>query len=244
MPKSKRSDWTVFFDLSRPCLYGQSKDSKKIQFDTYKKNGKKWVRGFNIVVENSTQKVAIDKAEQMALRLTNLITAYYNAGYVWAKMSGSLSTKKKKLGIYIDSTKNRNREIKLDLNLDHPKFHSLLKRDSRFNQQLAYFSRGIKASEENDPITMIKEFYQVFNEEHLHHNARPYKSLRDVLSHARITNKKTKEQLKENFPNLNFDFRPSKVHLDTTSTKNLKYLRKIADELKTDASFYMWKIFV
>jgi len=182
----------------------------------------------------------MNKAYRIAARFSHLITATYDSyRYPILTSYGSVDDK-----IYRDVQiiQRKKNESNFSINLAGKKSQALLTRDSRFNQQLLHYSRGIKALEENDPVNMIREFYQVFNEENMHRRIKRYKPLRDVLNHPRITNAKTKARLLENFPYLEFDFRPSKVHIDTTSANNFRYLLQIADDLRYEAECYMWKI--
>ncbi len=243
MAKILKTDWVFRYRLEPDhYVYGSIINSKDVTFISKTIKKRKQLVGFSIKIRNSTLKKAEHIATLRAKRLTNFLSASENRYF-----SSSLVSYRSKMingKRHAGSTFGITAEIVRTVNLENKGLDSMLSRDSAFNQKMAHISRGLKASEDSDPITMIKEFYDVFNEDNIPRKISRFKPLRDVLSHRKINRERTKNQLKENFPNLKIDFRPKKIHLDITNPKNLKELREAADILKIEAMSYTFKLYL
>lgn len=233
---SNKVNWTFHFSLSRKIVKGTNQNPSNIRFVTKNEGGRSWITGFRIIVKKTTENRAHDIATRQASRLANIITAKFST-YHFSTLTQYISSKfpdgKRRGRIIMGIQGDIIRTLDIDL---EGRLGSMLRRDSKKNQQLAHFARGIKASEENDPITMIKEFYQVFDENTMPASVRLYRPLRHVLSHDKITRPQTITNLRRNFPQLKFSYRARKVQFDLTSTTKIEILRKIADDLEREAS--------
>lgn len=235
MKRVKKRNWQIIIKLSSELEAGRVTDSEEFKALKVIHGEKTWITGFIMLVKNSTFDNAIHTAQLKARRLTNLLVSE-NRSYCYPIIKSASSTDGK-IEREVNSVASPIRDSKVDLDFTYKVLRSRLNRDSRINQQMAHFARGVRASEEDDPVNMIKEFFQVFNEENMHPRIKRYKPIRDLLNHPRITSKKTRELLNQNFSYMDFDFRPSKMHFDINSSKNLSLLREIGDELRTEAFF-------
>ncbi|MDH3695910.1 MAG: hypothetical protein OEQ94_10475 [Nitrosopumilus sp.] len=236
---SKKNNFFFEYTLTPDhYLMGKLPKLSDIEFKSEEENGKKKLNGFIISTKDSTFNKAEETAMMKARRLTNYISFIQGRHFSYFLKNNWSDVKdgKRSLRVYGVSTGEIIRTI--DINLSSTSLSSLLKRDSKFNQQLAHYSRGLKASADSDPITMFKEFYQVFDEKLLETKNEEYKLLRDLINHPKLDNPKIKK-IKTKFPKFRFDSRPKKVHLDLTLETNLKILREIATELKHKALIHM-----
>lgn len=237
---SKKNNFFFEYKLTPDhYLMGTINKLSNIEFKSEEENGKKKLIGFIISTKDSTFNKAEEIAEMKARRLTNYISFIQGRHFSFFLKNHWSDVKdgKRSFGVYFRTTGEIIRTI--DIDLSSRSLSSLLKRDSKFNQQLAHYNRGLKASADSDPITMFKEFYQIFDEKLLEKENEEYKLLRDLISHPKLNNPKIKK-IKTKFPKFRFDSRPKKVHLDLTLEPNLKILREIADELKHKALAYMY----
>jgi hypothetical protein len=99
--------------------------------------------------------------------------------------------------------------------------------DNILNDSYEHYSRGILALDENnDPVTAIREFYQIIennkNKFEKTDFVIKYKSLRDTLSHGSKTWKETRDNLEKEF-NKQFEF-TERGTFDYASKKNISNL--------------------
>jgi len=241
--KTKKTDWEFRYSLEPDhYVYGKISNSNNVTFISKIKNKKKLLVGFIIKVHNSTLKKAQEIATFRAGRLTNHISA--TQGRYFSSALVSYRSKVVNGKQHVGTTFGIKAEIVRTVDLENKALDSMINRDSSFNQKMAHISRGLKASEGSDPITMIKEFYDVFNEDNLPKKIERFKPLRDILSHRKINRPNTMSLLKKNFPNLKIDFRPKKIHLDITNSTNMKELREEAEFLKMEAVSYTFKLYL
>lgn len=233
---STKRNWEFRYRIKPDhLLFGKLPNLQNLKFDSEEKDGTKRLVGFTIKIKNSTLKRGEDIANLKATRLVNYLSGVYprhfsvRLAHVESNWKGG--TKHTKFFMEIRG------DVIFSINIkDSPiKLQSLLKNDSRLNQKLAHFNRGLEASDNSDPITMIKEFYQVFDEEKDKKKIEKYRLIRHLLSHPILNDPRIKN-IRKKYPKLKFDSRPTSLHLDITSQKNLNELRKIADDLKQVAT--------
>lgn len=182
--------------------------------------------GFTIKAKDLSEE-SLDHVVQQANRLTNLLShivgifVYHDRPEVTRIENGQRIT----------MPLNQNQK-KFDLDLTDPRITSVLS-DGILNRKLAHAARGLKASDENDPDEMVKEFHKAMMDENVPHLEK-YNHLRDGVSHSQLGGK-TVRSLKSQFKmdtTTNQD--SGKESLDRTDPKTrmklLQDARKYKDE--------------
>ncbi|MDN5847404.1 MAG: hypothetical protein L0H53_14155, partial [Candidatus Nitrosocosmicus sp.] len=97
------------------------------------------------------------------------------------------------------------------------------------NYDYSYYNRALRAAKNLDFSGAIRDFYQIIenNVNELQH-LNKYSSLRDLLSHSKITYQTTKDKLKTDFP----EIKTVNDRFDYSSSENFRYLRLHCDYLR------------
>jgi hypothetical protein len=219
------------FRLSEECLVGNIRSSQKIKFWVKDNGDKKLLTGFSIIIKGSRESVGIFEANQKAVILSNFLTVKYGK-YIRSFFIGF--SKLNKQGTQpVTRLQNYSwlhiRKLNFDFK-DSITSDILGDRDKGILYDHA--SRGIKAAEDQDPVTMVREFYQII-EANVPTRLNKFQYLRDVLSHGDQIRDDTKENLEREFGKNYFTF-TSKKHFDYTSSRNIERLNEQARYLKNE----------
>jgi hypothetical protein len=224
------------FELSDKCIVENLGNSDNIEFRILEEGSKKYVTGFSILMENLSRDVAKYGAMQKATVLSNVISVRYGR-YTHAHLIGyNRILKSGKQRVSREFRIRSKRIRKLDFSLKNEEISSLMD-NVELNQLYEHASRGIKADDDEDPVTMIREFYQVIEKKNVNDmatNLRKFKWLRDTLSHNPKFTDRAIKNLKIYFRNNYFVFTPS-GHFDYTSPKNIERLKSQARSLMKKA---------
>ncbi len=214
------------FTISEKCEILNLGNSDDVVFYVEDNLGKKLLTGFSITINNSTESVATFNAKQKALILSNFISVKYGKyirssleGFSRVNHHGTLRVTK-----LIGMRWSHIRELKLDLK---DKTTSSALNDTEKNILYEHASRGIKAAQDEDPVTMIREFYQVIEGKGIPNYLKKFKYLRHVLSHNGPIHGNTKRNLEQGFKKGYFRFSPKNA-FDYTSPQNIERLNEQA----------------
>jgi len=220
-------------------LFVNLRDSKDIAFHITTIENKKFLTGFSVDVKDSTEAVARNIANEKAARLSNIISVK-SGRYVFETLSG-FDAIRKGGPVFISSLLTINSAIKkeLDLDLNDKRISSILGRNTKTALLYDFVSRGIKAAEDQDPVTMIREFHKVIEETKLS-SEKKYRSLRNMVSHRGPLKQETILQVRENFGSDYFHF--TGRYFDINSQKNKERLRNAANRLARKVIQYIQEI--
>lgn len=188
--------------------------------------------GFAIRVSSADPDNGKVIAIQKATKLTNLLSVkigefvYHNRPEMTVVRNGKTT---RTISYTIDVVLVK----KIDLDLKKPEILSLINNNSKINQKLAHFARGLKATEENDPIVMIREFYQVIEGEGLS-NQEKYRCLRNVVHDKEVQDDVS--QIVSNEFGISFlkNTKTNGNYIDYTSVETINKLKIAAQSLKAD----------
>jgi len=196
-------------------------NSQEIEFITEKKGGKKFLTGFLLTIKDTTESVAMFNAKQKATNLSNFISVRYWY-YVRPIFEGFSRHNKDGTITIIKYSKHGWRNIN-DLNFDSNDIivQGILN-DTERNILYEHVSRALKAADDEDPVTIIRESYHVIEKNRPGH-LNKFESLRDVLSHKGPIWKSTIQNLENGFGKGYFTFTPNN-DFDYTSPQNIEHL--------------------
>jgi hypothetical protein len=149
---------TFQFTLSQPCEVKYLRNSQQIEFIIEEKGDKKLLTGFLLTIKDTTESVAIFNAKQKAISLSNFISMRYwhyirpiFEGFSRHNKDGTIiSIKYSKHGWwYID-------ELNFDSN---DRTVQRILNDKERNILYEHVSRALKAADDEDPVTIIRELY-------------------------------------------------------------------------------------
>jgi hypothetical protein len=229
--KAETSILQFEFDEKIP-ISGTITDSEDIKF--LWDEAKTAVSGFEITIEGSTEEKISNAIEQVASRLTNILSSItgnpinYKPPKIKKIRNGQTSS-------IVSSTLKIGwlRSIGID-NIDISKLSSLLDSDSKLSMQLAHAHNGQRAFFRNDFPHAIREFYLVFE-----YTGRPedqkYKNLRHAVSHVRLCDPNAINDLQTNFSI------PIQVgqELNVNDPQIKKILYNHTRELRDSVGFYL-----
>jgi hypothetical protein len=224
------------FQLSNGIQANKLVDSHDIQCLLEVREGKKFVVGFSVLIQNMKKVSATYQAKQKAIALANFIsvrsrtqTRPIYTGYNIIMKNGRERVRRDVVFRY--------KHIKeLELDLTDKRIYTLLSNQEQA-QLYNYASRGIRGDDEDDYVGMIRDFYQIIEKKdwkRLPADLKEFKWLRDVLSHKGIRTKIAIQEIKNSFGTDYFDLTPA-GYFDYTSSKNIQHLRKSAKRLMKKA---------
>ena len=212
---------TFHFRLSQACEVIYLGNSQGIEFITEEKGGKKFLTGFRLTIKETTESVAVFSAKQKAINLSNFISVKYwhhvspiFEGFSRRNKNGTITT----TAYYKHGWRNIN-----DLNFDSNDMtvqHIL--NDTERNILYEHVSRALKAADNEDPVTIIRELYHVI-ERNRPDYLNKFENLRDVLSHKGPIWRSTIQNLEDGFGQGYFTFTPNN-DFDYTSPQNIEHL--------------------
>jgi len=223
------------FELSTQLSANLLVNSDDIKFCLEVRKAKKNVTGFSVLVRNMRRDPALYYAMQKAITLINFINVKCatNVLPIYRGYNAIMKNREKPRSESIHRWMHI-RDLNLDLN--DKRISSLLN-----NQEHAllynYASRGIQSYYNQDPVGMIRDFYQIIekkNWKQLPSDLKKFKWLRDVLSHKGIRADIAISEVKKSFGTDYFDLTPA-GYFDYTSSKNIRHLRKAAKSLMKKA---------
>jgi hypothetical protein len=224
-------DRKVDFRLSEDCLIDNVGSSQKVKFWVKNNGGNKLLTGFSIITKEFAESVAIFDANQKAVILSNFLTVKYGK-YIRSFFIGF--SKLNKDGTQtVTGLQNYSWLHIRKLNVDFKdSITAVILQDKDKGILYDHASRGIKAVEDQDPVTMIREFYQII-ETNTPTHLKKFQSLRHVLSHGNPIDSDTIRNLESEFGQNYFTF-TSKKHFDYTSPRNIERLNEQARYLKNE----------
>jgi hypothetical protein len=230
----RRFDWIFEFGLTERCPYTSIENSSSIELKTEIDEDKKirYVTGFSIFIQYSSEEMAKNKVERQAKVLTDIISVKRER-YVSYYMIGRSMIRPDKTRRVTRELILRNNILKeLKIDLKENRIASSIKSDLPRNQQFYHASLGLRASEFELYDIAIREFYQVIEiaKSALPEGAR-YEHLRHALSHPGKLQKDTIQALQDNFGKDYFDL-TIRNQFDSTSPKNKAHLKIEADNLR------------
>lgn len=223
----------ILFDFrlsDRVYIGGRTVSSEDIEL-RLDPSDKKHLIGFTIKLRDLPDETARIIAFQKAKRLINLLSimtrsfVYHDQPTV-TKIGGGKT--ERALSFTADAFLVKD----FDLDLSQDELSSLLAKNSKLNQQVLHATRGIKASQESDPVDMLKEFYQVIEGEVDFPRREQYEYLRNGVSHLEL-DERTINALKNQF-GLECTRNPEtgRFSLDTSSPVVIAILIEEANKLK------------
>jgi hypothetical protein len=225
------ADRKFYFSLSERCRINRLKNSNYVEFDIENNNCDYFLKGFWILEKNRVESVGRFDATQKAIVLSNYISVTYGK-YTCPSLMGVSEDNKDGTWRVSKSVRTRYIHIKeLDFDLNDPQLSSVFS-DQDKNIKYEHASRGIKAAQEEDPVTMIKEFYQVIENSEPPHLVR-FKFLRHILSHKGPIYTSTIKDLGSGFGNGYFTFTLNN-DFDYTSPTNIDHLVQQAKILQNE----------
>lgn len=212
---------TFHFTLTKRCRIVNLGNSEQIEFIVDEEQDKSFLRGFYITTKDQVESVARFNAKQRAINLSNFISVKYLhhvrpilEGFSMRNKDGSITVSK-----FIQHGWLNINELNFDSN------DIIVQRilgDTEKNILYDHASRALKAAEEEDPVTTIKELYHVIEANRpIHLNK--FEHLRNVLSHKGPLRENTIRSLENGFGKDYFTFTP-RGDFDYTSPQNIERL--------------------
>jgi hypothetical protein len=217
------------FSLTEQCQIKNLENSQEVEFIIENKGNKRFLTGFLINTKDPSEDVATFNATRKAINLSNFIGVRY-WHYVRPILEGfsdnQTITKYSKHGwLHIN-----------DLNFDsNDRAVVNILNDIEKNILYEHVSRALKAADDEDPVTIIRELYHVV-EKNTPIHLNKFRSLRDVLSHKGPISPRTIQKLENGFGMNYFTFTPN-GDFDYTSPENIK-------RLETEARYLMGQVLV
>lgn len=184
----------LLFELYEPVFIGgivTSSDNIELVLNPKDNH---YLMGFRITA-NDTSEATIDQLMEKANRLTDYIgfktntVVHHKRPRIIKKKNGKTETTK---GFTSDAL------IVKDIELDINKLSSLLSSDSIRNQHLAHYREGLESLLDNNFSEAIKDFFLIIENAKIPEEIR-YKCLRDAVSHNKLDNQKTLDDLRKEF---------------------------------------------
>jgi hypothetical protein len=208
-------------------------DSENIKL-IWDEEDKSAVIGFQITIKESTEQKITDATEQTAPRLTNILGSItgdaitYKPPVIKIIRNGQTFTRVSK------TFRSRwLRSISIE-NIDISKLSSLLNNYSKLYMQLGHAHNGHRAFLNKDYTQAIREFFFIFEKTGSPEDIK-YRSLRHAVSHVRLDDLKTLNELKTNFGII---MQPGQ-ELDVNNPEIKEILYKHTREFRHSVGLYM-----